>query len=84
MRLRISELKRAMTRRVGVRITNRVIQDATGVTVASLSKMDNGLPSQIRSEYVNALAKYFSVSPCELIELGEVELPLPRVRGRAR
>lgn len=75
MLIRLNELKARKAAR-GERVTFADIAEATGINRRTLDNIAAGNQTEVRGEYIDALAAYFGVSPNELIELSPVELPL--------
>lgn len=75
MLIRLNELK-ARKAAKGERVTFADIAEATGINHRTLDNIAAGNQTEVRGEYIDALAAYFGVDPNELIELSPVELPL--------
>lgn len=82
MKFKLSELKAQKARNQNKRITWPDIEAATGVPRNMLIAMNEGRAKQVRTTYLDALAKYFDVELSALAENEDVILPLPGVRSK--
>jgi DNA-binding Xre family transcriptional regulator len=70
LRIHVARLLRARAEAEGRVIPLKEVTAATGISVAVLSKI--GSPrggATTNSRYIEALCRYFGVTPCELLEL---------------
>lgn len=75
MIIKLNELKGRKADQ-GERVTLDDIAEGTGINRRTLDNLAAGRISEPRSEYLDALAVYFGVTPNELIEFEPVKLPL--------
>jgi len=75
MIIKLNELKAKKAAR-GERVTLDEISEATGINRRTLDNLASGKQTEIRGDYIDALAAYFGVDPNGLIEVSQIELPL--------
>lgn len=81
MQIRLNEYKGRL-RDAGRRVSNDDIADATGIGISTIDKLSVGAVKEIRLEYIDALATYFSgqlgvsVEQIDLVAPEPITLPL--------
>lgn len=83
MRLLLREMKAAYRARTGERLTNAMIERATGIDAPAFNALANGNRKQIHVTHLDGLYSYFKSLGFQLEEIWqfeEIALPIPTLR----